>query len=96
MDGATNLRSFSPKERYVFPEFILRELIARDARDDYKAIKSNAPLLRKLLGTSWPPNKLAYEENLRDIARHEIEFDQKRVFTYGVWDKEEKEYLGCL
>lgn len=44
----------------------------------------------------WPEAGITFEENLRDLTRHEQEFFQRIAFAYAVLDPRNGAYLGCV
>ena len=46
-------------------------------------------------GSSWP-HAMSLEENLRDLERHERDFEARTGFTYSVLDPSTADVVGCL
>jgi hypothetical protein len=90
------LGSFEPPERVMGEGFLLRKLMAKDAKADYEAVTSNIDLIRKIRGGSWPTIELTYEDDVIDLGWHQREFEMKRCFAYAVMDRYDKEMLGCV
>jgi hypothetical protein len=75
----------------------LRPLCAGDAVKDYDAVMTSAERLKTLFrpGGAWPDG-LTLEQNLKELAWHEIEFQERRSFAYTVVSLDESRVLGCL
>jgi hypothetical protein len=44
----------------------------------------------------WPPATMSFEDDRRDLARHEAEIAAHETFNYAVLDERETELLGCI
>jgi RimJ/RimL family protein N-acetyltransferase len=75
----------------------LRPLCASDAVKDYDAVMTSAERLRTVFrpGGTWPDG-LTLEQNLKELAWHEVEFQNRRSFAYTVVSPDECQVLGCL
>ena len=75
----------------------LRPLCASDAVKDYDAVMTSAERLQTVFCPieSWPDG-LTLEQNLKELAWHEIEFQKRRSFAYTVVRHDESQVLGCL
>ena len=75
----------------------LRPLCASDVVKDYDAVMTSAELLKTVFrpGGRWPDG-LTLEQNLKELAWHEIEFQNRRSFAYTVMSLDESQVLGCL
>ena len=75
----------------------LRPLMTSDAVKDFDAVVTSAERLRTVFrpGGSWPDG-LTLEQNLKELAWHEIEFQKRRSFAYPVVRLDESQVLGCL
>ncbi len=75
----------------------LRPLYASDALKDYDAVITSAERLKTVFrpGDTWPDG-LTLEQNLKELAWHEIEFQDRRSFAYTVVSLDESQVLGCL
>ena len=75
----------------------LRPLLTSDAVKDYDAVMTSAERLQTVFrpGGSWPDG-LTLEQNLKELAWHEIEFQKRRSFAYTVVSLDESRVLGCL
>jgi hypothetical protein len=81
--------------------YIVKRIRKTDNPKDYKAILANSKLINKIRGgklchTNWPPPDFSLEDNLKDVVSFEKQAQEKTSFTYIIWDKEEKNYLGCI
>ena len=75
----------------------LRPLLASDAVKDYDAVMTSAERLKSVFCPidTWPDG-LTLEQNLKELAWHEIEFQKRRSFAYTVVSLDESRVLGCL
>jgi len=75
----------------------LRPLCASDAVKDYDAVMTSAERLKTVFrpGGTWPDG-LTLEQNLKELAWHEVEFQNRRSFAYTVVSLDESQVLGCL
>jgi RimJ/RimL family protein N-acetyltransferase len=75
----------------------LRPLLASDAVKDFEAVMTSAERLKSVFrpGGVWPDG-LTLEQNLKELAWHEIEFQKRRSFAYTVVSLDESQVLGCL
>lgn len=58
-------------------------------------MKSRDFLLIRTNG-SWPRVGFTIEENLKDLERHEKEFNDRKEFTYTIMNHSETRCLGCI
>ncbi len=75
----------------------LRPLCASDAVKDYDAVMTSAERLKTVYCPikTWPDG-LTLEQNLKELAWHEIEFQKRKSFAYTVVSLGESQVLGCL
>ncbi len=75
----------------------LRPLTVHDAVKDYEAVMTSAGRLRTLFrpGGSWPEG-LTLEQDLIELAWHQVEFQKRTSFAYTVVSLDETRVLGCL
>ena len=75
----------------------LRPLCASDAVKDYDAVMTSAERLKTVYCPikTWPDG-LTLEQNLKELAWHEIEFQKRKSFAYTVVSLDESQVLGCL
>ncbi len=75
----------------------LRPLCASDAVKDYDAVMTSAERLKTVFepGGHWPDG-LTLEQNLKELAWHEIEFQKCKSFAYTAVSLDESQVLGCL
>jgi len=75
----------------------LRPLCAGDAVKDYDAVMTSAERLKTVFCPidTWPDG-LTLEQNLKELAWHEIEFQKRKSFAYTVVSLDESRILGCL
>jgi hypothetical protein len=72
-------------ERLEAPGFIVRPLTVADCERDLEAMRSRPNI-----------GNLTYEDNWRDLQRHEREHLERSAFTYTVFDARGERCLGCL
>ena len=72
-------------ERLVTPDCVIRPLTKADCDRDLEAMRAR-------------PNvtSLTWEDNRRDLARHEQEHRDRLAFTYTVFDAADARCLGCV
>jgi len=75
----------------------LRPLCTSDAVKDYDAVMTSAERLKTVFrpGGTWPDG-LTLEQNLKELAWHEVEFQERRSFAYTAVSLDESRVLGCL
>jgi hypothetical protein len=75
----------------------LRMLTVHDAVKDYDAVMTSAERLRTIFrpGGDWPEG-LTLEQNLIELAWHQVEFQNRTSFAYTVVSLDEARVLGCL
>ena len=76
----------------------LRPIRERDVAIDYPAVMGSRERLWSKYGEAWgwPPGDMSYEDDRRDLARHEAEIAAGETFNYAVLDEAERELLGCV
>jgi len=76
----------------------MRPIRESDVDIDYPAVMGSRDRLwakyREAWG--WPPAELTYEEDRRDLARHEDEMTRGEAFNFAIFDAEETELVGCV
>ena len=93
------LESFAAPERVDLPTgHHLRPLRESDVALDYPAVMGSRERLwqkyREAWG--WPPADMTYDEDRRDLARHEGEIARGDAFVYAIFDEGESELVGCV
>ena len=97
-----NDRSFFVPETFEVPaaletnQFRLRMLSVDDVEKDYEVVIESRELLQSLFGGTWPREGFTLEENLADLKRHQLEFEQRKAFAYTVVSLDETQVLGCV
>jgi hypothetical protein len=76
--------------------FRLRMLSVDDVEKDFEAVIESRDLLHALFGGTWPREGFTLEENLADLKRHQLEFEQRKAFAYTVVSLDETHVLGCV
>ena len=78
--------------------YILRPLTTANVEKDYEAVMSSQQSLRQIFSQNndWPKEHMTLQENERDLARHQTDFDQRRGFTYTMETPEGDTCLGCV
>ncbi len=76
----------------------LRPLREADVDIDYPAVMGSRERLWARYGEAWrwPPADMTYEEDRKDLARHEAENAAHDAFAYAILDAGETELVGCL
>merc|ERR1712183_711018 len=85
-------------------DFELRPLREHHVNSDFKAVITNAGVLRHIFAKedSWPSEELTLEDDLHDLKRHYMEFCQNLAFAYTVLkghiddDGSQREVIGCV
>jgi hypothetical protein len=75
----------------------LRMLTIHDAVKDFEAVMTSQNRLKTVFrpGSEWPSG-LTLEQNILDLAWHQVEFQQRTSFCYTVISPDESQILGCL
>ena len=78
--------------------FIVRQLLHTDNSLDYEAWHNSIEHLRGALGpqSPWPLESMTVEENLIDLAWHEVEHKCASLFAFTVMAPDEKSVIGCI
>ena len=89
---------FRVSQRIEQPNYILRPLTTADVEKDYEAVMSSVQSLRQIFGQDddWPAKQMTLQDNERDLARHQTDFEQRRGFTYTMETPEGDTCLGCV
>ena len=76
----------------------LRPIREADVGIDYPAVMGSRERLWARYGQAWgwPPATMSFEDDRRDLARHEAEIAADETFNYAVLDERESELLGCI
>jgi hypothetical protein len=76
----------------------LRPIRASDVDLDYPAVMGSRGRLWAQYGDAWgwPGADMTFEEDRRDLLRHEQEIAGRLSFNYGVFDEPERALLGCV
>ena len=76
----------------------LRPIKESDVDLDYPAVMGSQERLWSIFGPAWgwPPASMTYEDDQRDLARHESEIESHESFNYALFDAAETELLGCV
>lgn len=76
----------------------LRPIREADVDIDYPAVMGSRVRLWEKYGESWgwPPADMTFEDDRKDLARHEREIAAHETFNYAVLDEAETELLGCV
>jgi len=75
----------------------LRMLTIHDVVKDFDAVMTSQHRLKTIFrpGSDWPTG-LTLEQNILDLAWHQVEFQQRTSFCYTVISLDEATILGCL
>jgi hypothetical protein len=76
----------------------LRPIRAADVDLDYPAVMGSQPRLWSIFGAAWgwPPDSMTYQQDLKDLSRHEAEIAARQSFNYALLDDAETVLLGCV
>jgi hypothetical protein len=76
----------------------LRPIRETDVDIDYPAVMGSRERLWERYGAAWgwPPADMTYDDDRRDLGRHETEIAARETFNYAVLDAEETALLGCV
>ena len=76
----------------------MRPIRESDVGLDYPAVMGSRERLwakyREAWG--WPPDWMTFEQDQKDLARHESEMTRGEAFVYAIFDREETELVGCV
>ena len=91
--------AFAPPDRVELSTgHHLRPIREADVAIDYPAVMGSRERLWAKYGAAWgwPPADMSYEDDRRDLARHEAEIAAHETFNYAVFDADETALLGCV
>jgi hypothetical protein len=91
--------AFVPPDRVELPTgHHLRPIREADVAIDYPAVMGSRERLWEKYGGAWgwPPADMSYEDDRRDLARHEAEIAARETFNYAVFDAGETALFGCV
>jgi hypothetical protein len=76
----------------------LRPIRETDVDIDYPAVMASRVRLWEKYGEAWgwPPADMTFEDDRKDLARHEREIAAHETFNYAILDSEETALLGCV
>ena len=76
----------------------LRPIRESDIGIDYPAVMGSRERLWTIFGEvwGWPPATMTFEQDQRDLARHEREQNAHESFNYAVLDEAETQLFGCV
>ena len=76
----------------------LRPIRETDVAIDYPAVMGSRERLWRTYGAAWgwPPADMSFDDDRRDLARHEAEIAAHESFDYAVLDAAEAALLGCV
>ncbi|MFI9719293.1 N-acetyltransferase [Streptomyces sp. NPDC052396] len=76
----------------------LRPVTGGDAHLDYRAVMGSRQRLWSLYGEDWgwPRETMTFEENQKDLIRHEREIAAHLSFNYALLDDGGTALLGCV
>jgi hypothetical protein len=76
----------------------LRPMREADVDIDYPAVMGSRERLWAKYGEAWgwPTERMSFEADREDLARHEREILAKDTFLYGVFDQDETRLFGCV
>jgi hypothetical protein len=76
----------------------LRPIRGDDVDIDYPAVMGSRERLWTMFGVEWewPAATMTFDEDRRDLLRHEQEIAAHEAFNYCVLDEAETRLLGCI
>ncbi|MFK7730002.1 MAG: hypothetical protein AB8B48_00120 [Pseudomonadales bacterium] len=65
---------------------------------DYEAVMSSKERLRHIFAEKdeWPEDTMSFEDNKKDLVRHQREFKAREAFAYAVFSPTKDNYIGCV
>lgn len=80
------------------PDFVLRPLTLDEVEHDYDAVMSSVESLQHVFAVhdDRPAADLTLEDNCRDLARHQRDFERRAGFTHTVETADGARCLGCV
>lgn len=90
--------NFDVPEKFITPNFHLEKLSPKVAEFDYEAVMTSKERLRQVFqeNDTWPKDDMTLEENIKDLERHEKEFNNREAFAYTVLSLDKKKCIGCV
>ena len=91
-------KSFCVPESLERDTFCLQILSPTVAVMDYKAVMSSKIRLRSIFSdrTEWPKDTMSFEDNRRDLERHEKDFKLRKAFAYTILSPTREQCIGCV
>jgi hypothetical protein len=89
---------FAVPKGLTTPLFRLEPLAPRHNERDYGAWSTSIEHIRSSPGFErgrWP-REMTLDENLRDLQRHEADFENRAGFTYTVLEPAGHDVIGCV
>ncbi len=82
-------------------KFVLHPLTIKHVEKDFEAVMSSIDHLQKQIPPEvfhgvWPDRAMTQEDDMIDLAWHQVEFRNRTSFTYTVLSPDEKTCLGCV
>jgi hypothetical protein len=79
-------------------DYHMRPITAADTEVDYPAVMGSRERLWSIFGEAygWPKATMTYEEDLKDLGRHEVEIAAHKSFNYALFDDSDTALLGCV
>jgi hypothetical protein len=76
----------------------LRPIREADTEIDYPAVMASRERLWQIFGPawSWPKETMTFEDDRRDLRRHEEEIAAHQSFNYALLNEAETEIFGCV
>ena len=76
----------------------LRPIRATDVDLDMVAVTGSQERLWSIYGEAWgwPPLRMTWEQDRKDLAHHEAEIESHDSFNYALFDAGETALLGCV
>jgi hypothetical protein len=76
----------------------LRPIRESDVDIDYPAVTAAAEMLTAKYKDAWgwDPTTMTYEEDRKDLKRHEDEIAEHKSFNFAVLNEDESQLFGCV
>jgi RimJ/RimL family protein N-acetyltransferase len=84
--------------RFATESLVLEPLGPEHNERDHDAWSSSIDHIRATAGfieRRWP-QPMSLDQNLADLERHRVEFDERSAFAYTVLDPQTDEVIGCV
>jgi hypothetical protein len=88
--------SFQPPREFRGSNFKLVPLGPEVAKVDYEAYMGSIEHIRASMGGNWPKPGLTMEDQAKDMAGEQAQWDSRKSFPYAVLTPDGSKELGCF